>query len=289
MGRVYLAVAVLVLAHDVRAAEPAPVAHYTFDKGRGDVVRDITGNGHDGTILGGAKRTRGALMLDGEDDYVEVAPKIGRGLARAGTVEIWCRPTALQGGLVNWSTGSGWNDERLVMAINTYHGKEEYLVVFSDSTYPQMIRKFGKLEPNRWTHIALTWDAHEIRGYQDGVQVRSTSRRITAKIDDVPMWIGRCQGLGKGYFKGLIDEVRVYAEALDSTQIVQQFKQKAKRRGMKAARYFNMPKLTLSQRPGPGWITAEADYGWMQPLPPDARVQISPRIINVAVPPLQHS
>ena len=29
------------------AAEAGLVAHWTFDEGRGDVARDVTGNGHD--------------------------------------------------------------------------------------------------------------------------------------------------------------------------------------------------------------------------------------------------
>lgn len=51
------------------------VAHYTFEEGGGRVLRDHSGNGNHGKILGGAKWVKGAwgtaLEFDGRDDYVQ--------------------------------------------------------------------------------------------------------------------------------------------------------------------------------------------------------------------------
>ena len=48
-------------------ALPKKVLHFNFD---GNNAKDLSGNGNDGKINGGAKVSRGALEFDGKDDYV---------------------------------------------------------------------------------------------------------------------------------------------------------------------------------------------------------------------------
>ena len=102
------------------------VAHYSFEDEAGSTVRDCSGQGNEGVIQGGAERVRGAygtaLALDGNDDFVGCGTRASLDIAKRGTISVWCRPSTLQGGLVNWSTGGGWTDERLVLAFNTYRG-----------------------------------------------------------------------------------------------------------------------------------------------------------------------
>ena len=118
------------------AGEQGLVAHYRFDGGVGSVARDDSGRNNHGSIKGGAKFVkRGdgfALQLDGVDDFVECRPDPSLAIESAGTVEIWFRAEELQGGLVNWSTGSSWHDERLVLAFITYTGSSFMLATTAD-------------------------------------------------------------------------------------------------------------------------------------------------------------
>ena len=65
----------LALAFPVAHAADGLLAHYAFDEGAGTVLRDGSGQGHDGTIVGGAAWTTGpfgtALKLNGTDAYVD--------------------------------------------------------------------------------------------------------------------------------------------------------------------------------------------------------------------------
>jgi hypothetical protein len=65
----------------------------------------------------------------------------------------------------------------------------------------------------RWSHLAVTYDGARVRLYVDGVEAssRSASGPILGTTD--PLWIGGNRPYGE-YFKGLIDEVRVYDRAL---------------------------------------------------------------------------
>jgi hypothetical protein len=70
----------------------------------------------------------------------------------------------------------------------------------------------------RWTHLALTYDGARYRLYIDGAEAssRSASGRVLRTSD--PLWIGGNRPYGE-YFRGVIDEVRVYDRALDPAQV----------------------------------------------------------------------
>ena len=70
---------------------------------------------------------------------------------------------------------------------------------------------------NTWTHLAATYDGTTLRIYVNGVQaaaraVRQPCRRRPARSD-------RRQPVWGEYFKGLIDEVRIYNRALSAGEV----------------------------------------------------------------------
>jgi Concanavalin A-like lectin/glucanases superfamily len=69
-----------------------------------------------------------------------------------------------------------------------------------------------------WSHLAVSYDGTALRLYVNGAQVsrRATSGTILRTTD--PLWIGGNQPYGE-YFRGLIDEVRVYDRALGPAEV----------------------------------------------------------------------
>ena len=69
---------VCLMAQPVLAADVAAglVAHWTFNEGTGNTAKDVTGNGHDGTLIGDPQWTDGkfggALEFDQDGDEVNV-------------------------------------------------------------------------------------------------------------------------------------------------------------------------------------------------------------------------
>jgi hypothetical protein len=77
-----------------------------------------------------------------------------------------------------------------------------------------------RAEPvGRWTHLAVTYDGGRYRLYVGGRQAssRSASGAILRTTD--PLWIGGNHPYGE-YFRGVIDEVRVYDRALSRSEVV---------------------------------------------------------------------
>lgn len=89
-----------------------PVGWWKLDDGSGVTATDSSGNGNNGTLTNGPTWTADipqwyrstiessyAGSFDGVDDYVSVPGHASLSIGTAGTFTIWCKPTALTGGL----------------------------------------------------------------------------------------------------------------------------------------------------------------------------------------------
>jgi len=248
------------------------VLHYTFDDG---TAADMSGSGNEGTVHDGEflESPKGrALRLDGTAVFIECPTSDSlRSLEREGSLEMWIKPDALQGGLVNWSSGVELKDQRLVMVFDTRGGPNaELTLTTSDGTgLNKHARNYGLNLPavDAWNHVALTFDGNTISYYLDGRLSRiHAQQRGRADLADLPMWIGRCRGHGEEFFKGEMDEIRIYDRAISSENVLVHFKESAGSFG-KDTSVFDVPVLKAHLLPEPGWITAEIDVGLMRPLP----------------------
>jgi hypothetical protein len=76
-----------------------------------------------------------------------------------------------------------------------------------------------RAEPvGRWTHLAVTYDGAVLRLYVDGAEV--SSRAVSGEVlrTSDPLWIGGNRPYGE-YFRGVIDDVRVYDLALTPSEV----------------------------------------------------------------------
>jgi Concanavalin A-like lectin/glucanases superfamily len=80
----------------------------------------------------------------------------------------------------------------------------------ADATAPLTATKFA--------HLAVTYDRLTLRLYVNGVQVSSVARAASIAASTTPLQIGGDTTYGQ-YFKGRIDEVRVYNRALSQAEI----------------------------------------------------------------------
>ena len=258
-------------------AEAGLVGYYRFDEGEGTVAKDVSGRGNEGTIRGAAFVRCGdgfALQLDGEDDYVEIAPGDDFAGRDEGAFELWFRPRRWQGGLVDWSSGGSWRDIRLTLAFNTYN-KEEKDAIFLVNLADGEKSRHGRLPrppKDAWTHVAVSFRGGQATVYCDG-QAKTVFSGYPPKREGLPLWIGRCQGLGRGFFAGEIDEVRVYQKALTRDDVLAHYKATAAAMG-KDTTHFDRPKVQLAPMPEPGWVVVTADYELMRPLPTGAALEV---------------
>ena len=205
------------------AASPAVaasglVAHWKFDEGSGTTVSDSSGNGNTGTLVNGplwtAGRVGNALFFDGIDDNVTVPDSNSLDLSSSFTLSAWVNPA------------STFTDFRSILVKNYkyylyasvagYCGDGSPLGGFSEGT-DQTVCQPSPLPINTWTHLAVTYNGSTLTLYRNGVAVATSTVSGTLSPTTGTLQIGASQ-FGE-YFKGLIDEVRIYNRALSDTEI----------------------------------------------------------------------
>jgi fibronectin type 3 domain-containing protein len=195
------------------------VAAYSFNEGAGSTVADASGNGNTGTILYATWTTQGkfgkALVFNGTDAWVTVNDSASLHLSSGMTIEAWVYPTVRP---------SGW---RTIVhkEVDIY-----YLMASSSQNTPagggtftagnQNVYAPSSLKVNTWTHIAVTYDGAALRLYVNGQEVANQPQITPLMISTQPLRIGGNSPHGE-YFRGRIDEVRIYNRALTQAEIQQ--------------------------------------------------------------------
>jgi hypothetical protein len=215
------------------AGIPNLVAHYNLDEGVGAAVYDSSGNGNNGAITGtpvwsNSGKTGGALAFDGATNLVTVPSSSSLSPTTGMTLEAWVNPAVLPpadvSALIGKSLDGTMTGEQCFALILTASD-----VDFDLQTAAGMNLFSGgtqALPLNTWTHLALTYDgAGIVTLFVNGqplavVNGQQMSPPITGALatSAQPLFIGGVQPFGE-FFKGMIDEIRIYDRALSQAEI----------------------------------------------------------------------
>lgn len=195
------------------------VAAYNFSETSGTTVVDASGNGNDGIISGATRTTSGkfggALSFDGISNWVTVNDSASLDLTNGMTLEAWVYPTALS------------NTWRTVLIKENSPNLAYVLYANSDTNVPatdvyngsyNTIKGTSSPALNAWIHLAVTYDGTTERLYVNGTEIALRSLQGSAQISTGALRIGGNSMWGE-YFKGNLDEIRIYNRALSAGEI----------------------------------------------------------------------
>lgn len=240
----------LLYASPVYGEEKGLAGYWKFDEISGQVTKDSSPGGIDGKIFGNCLRAKGVdgscLVFNGVDSYVEIPASEKFQFSNGITVQFWVKPLKDQVGIAyqNQSWMAFLYNKRVRrnvrrnkgekiggFAINPKIGKWRYIFT---RQYPQ----FGK-----WYHLAMTYDGKFAKVYINGSvagqydidkehgnmagQRERTGRLNTQKE---PIVIGKYLSPGE-FFKGSIDEFKIYTRALSEKEIKSCYQSTAKNLG----------------------------------------------------------
>ena len=191
------------------------VAAYSFDEGTGDKAVDSSG-GSNSAILNNAAWTSKAkygkaLSFNGKNSFVSAGVAGLPAVNAPKTISCW----------LNVSGGAGTTQSVIALANEAQHASVQQEFKSSQVgmlQYGDTWLVAGNSPPAKaWHHFAYTFDGTQNRFYIDGVLVSSST--IQPQAGSVAGFqIGR--GIaGSDYFKGSIDEVRIYSRALSQEEI----------------------------------------------------------------------
>ncbi len=198
---------------------PAPIAKYSFtnNSNMNNTALDSSGNNLHGTLMNGPQVTMGkygtALSFDGINDYINFGSPAALTNMKPLTISAWVQPTS-NGGVVIGKRGGTCNGYWMLTPGANGIVWLNNRGVSSTTT--------AKLTANAWNHLSITWDgASTTKIYLNGNEVPGTLRTNSGTTDATcNLLIGSRNGTQE-FFKGAIDEVRIYNQVLTPAQIQQ--------------------------------------------------------------------
>jgi len=195
-------------------------------------VNDSSGNNNNGTIYGGASFVTTtpsedgyAISLNGSNSYIEISDPLN-GSLDFGTgdfsISVWVNPSSdPRGTYIIDKAFAGSNSVGYQLLF--YPSNARLYLYIKNGTSNVQSNIDTQFSTNIWTHIVLVADRDGIgKFYINGVYNNSSDSIAGGaawNIDSARNFtIGR-DNAAAGYFNGLIDEVRMYEESLDQTQI----------------------------------------------------------------------
>jgi fibronectin type 3 domain-containing protein len=199
-------------------AQTGLVAAYAFNEGSGTTTADASGGGNTGTLSNttwtSAGEYGGALSFNGTSARVNIPNAASLQLTTGMTLEAWVNPSTVS---------NKWRDV-------IYKGNDNYYLeaTSNKSSRPAGGGTFGggnanvfgtaALAANTWTFLALSYDGSNLRLYVNGTLVNTQPKTGTIATSTNQVQIGGDSLYGQ-FFKGLIDEVRIYNLALSAAAI----------------------------------------------------------------------
>ncbi len=204
------------------------VAYYSFDNIEGKILKDDSGNGHDGIIYGNPRVVDGikgkALEFDG-NSYVYLGDTLTGKVQNQLTVSVFINPkmnSMYRYGHIIFYDGSNGEFQLAIHGNTIYFG-----VKLEKSDWKRILATIPEL--NKWYHVVGVYSIYEgkIKLYIDGELVNESKIPQERLFDPTiggrydPTIGAYCTAEGEFHRKyiGTIDELRIYNRALSEEEI----------------------------------------------------------------------
>jgi len=193
-------------------------AHWELDETEGSIAVDSFGD-YDGTLNGSpfwqpdGGMIRGALLFDGIDDYIST-PFILDSAKGSFSVFAW---------IMCWTPGQAIISQTGEFGCTWFGTNASGMLMtgFSDTYFGALVSE-SVITDLQWHHVGFVYDTDTFhrRLYVDGVQVAEDTSAVSGMPSDGGLYIGASKDLEAGtFFSGMIDDFRIYNQALTAEEI----------------------------------------------------------------------
>ncbi len=195
------------------------VAWWKLDETEGSNASDSSGNDLVAKLIGNPQwqpsggKVGGALEFDGVDDAVETDYATD---LPVWTVAVWVNSPAAPSS----EAPSGPVHRQQNYQMNWNHTSEDFRGAAGISVEGQWhAASFGKLDADTWYHLTATYDGENLKAFKDGILITNNSAPSgKPDAESASLKFGRHSAF-TDYFRGTIDDVRVYSCALNEAEV----------------------------------------------------------------------
>jgi len=198
--------------------ETGLLSYWKFD----DNVLDSVGRSN-GTNAGAAfvsGKVNQSLSFDGTNDYVDFGKNSAITGKTAFTVSAWIKTTKTNGVIIQQRSSSGYNGE-YVFLVNA-EGKLKWFS-YGDNADGFNFVSVKKVNDSNWHHVVGVRETGGTgRIYIDGI-LDSSKTAPSRNLISLNVYVGADMRDKVSYFSGLIDEVKIWNRALNSSDVKQEY------------------------------------------------------------------
>jgi hypothetical protein len=205
------------------------IAYYPFNGNANDVsINSNNGTVYDATLTSDRfGNASSAYSFDGIDDYIEVADNTSLNPANV-SIAAWVKadyaPSGTPDIVRKGSFDSGANHEYLLRLTNNSNPDFKIRNNGLCATYSswQSNTSSANITLNQWQFLVGTFDGTVLNLYINGTlnqTVTVTTGNINNSCTSGPLKIGNAWATYPNWFKGKIDDVRIYDRALDACEV----------------------------------------------------------------------
>ena len=211
-------------AGDSGSAEP--VVYLSMNEGSGQYAIDFSGNGNSGQIYNTTRIKEGAcneaLFFNGMNSYVAIPYRTNNHPEKEITVDLWFAVDSFDRQVLV----STYNNGGYRLAFDD--GDDLWWTVSTERGDISVPVPHESILLHRWHHVAGTYDGSSLKIYLDGVLRNSANASGSVHYtyaNDVMLGVDAGTGTEpdpqcNGFFKGGLDELRIYNYALTYGQVM---------------------------------------------------------------------
>jgi len=197
-------------------------AHWKLDEGSGETVADSSGNGYGGVLVGDtawvAGQDGGALVFDGNEDFVEIADSNDLNIVNQITVAAWVKVDAFDN---KWQAIVAKGDRSWRLQRNAGNMGLEFAcsgLLVPGNRWGSI---YGSVDVNdgQWHHAVGVYDGEEISLYVDGKLDVSAKAPGKIRVNDKAVMIGGNWDRRDRCWNGAIDDVRIYNYGMTAEEV----------------------------------------------------------------------
>ena len=200
------------------------VGIWLLDEGQGKSIRDRSGNGNDGKIVG-AKWTNGklakGLYFDGKSHVEIPASKTTNDYQNGFTYLLWIKPTEPPPNVNTRIIERDWHNPTIQIGPTDFYAS---IAVNADQAATHI--RGGTWKQDKWSFVAITYDGDKLKLYVDGKIVGdkavgkadAKSHPATPAEHQGSIWLASWKAPNWD-FRGVLDDIGVFNTTLKANTI----------------------------------------------------------------------